>query len=631
MSVFDTDDIVSPAIFEQVMRGINWEPAIEYAEALTAKHRGQGGRKPGPITYTIHAVLVAAACLISSGRTPSVKRIHRLVLFGFADEQRIRVGMSAAADIVALVGSSRKRQDKEYKRFHAWLDRHLQWFDPHFDIPARKITNGEFEQLIESRTETDQEAAAAAFDAAHTFVNLIVAGSVTEANPEGYVGDLVADESIYDVAKINYGDGMKNHLRRSAAPMAAYYRRKDGTVATGPATGVTREKMAWGIGVTALTRVGAPGYIRSVSPVTVAVAFGPPTSGSVAAVEHCMKHASTNGLIPKLKEVSTNKINREQDACNVPIGEPKQDSPDGQDPEQEARDRRSRKRAPYFTVDMGYNAHQGWADLMFRYGYHPICRYPERWNLVSHLEPTRSEAVSPGPIQAHGALYCPAALDLATPRLVRPSRVIRTDGGNNGHDERLSRLLPLLMGTNSSLRQAAANPGRPKKGEKPAKVYKIDLVCPAVTGRVRCPLKPDSMITAASEAPTLAPTWNADAKRCCANSHVSVTLTDRQFALMQPGLPPGSWEHTFLYEAYRALTERAFSLLKSPYMSNTQAMNWGPRRDPMIMINVSICIAVTNLHIQFNGHQEQIDSVEERFRRLDKELGRRATRVPART
>lgn len=631
MTVFDTNDTVSAAIFEQMTRWINWGPAVEYAETLIAQHRGQGGRKPGPVTYTIHAVLVVAACLIFNGRTPSLKRIHRTLLFGLSDEQRSKVGMCATSDDVAKVGSSRKEQDKEYKRFHAWLDRGLRWFDPHFDVPAKKITNGEFRQLMMSRTDADREAAAAAFDAAHTFINLIVAGSVWEKERPGYVGDLVADETIYDVASINYGDGMRDELRRSAVPMAAFYRRQDGTVKTGPATGAVREKMAWGIGVTALTRVGAPGSIRKVPPVTVGVAFGPPTSGSVAAVEECMKHASANGLIPKLRSVSANKPNPEQDACDVLIPEPKQDSTVGQDPEQEARDRRARKRAPYFTTDMGYNTHRGWADLMFRYGYHPIGRYPERWNVVSHLEPTRSDAVTPGPIQAHGALYCPAALDLATPRLVRPSRVIRADGGTSGHDELLSRLLPMLMGTNSTLRKAAANPGRPKKGEQPAEVYKIDLVCPAVNGRVRCPLKPDSMITAASDAPTLAPTWNADAKRCCANSHVSVTLTDRQFELMQPGLPPGSWEHTFLYEAYRALTERVFSLLKSPYMSNTQAMNWGPRRDPMMMINLGICIAVTNLHIQFNGHQKQIDSVEERFRHLDKELGRRATRVPART
>ena len=633
MSGFDTDDTVGAAVFEQILGGIKWGPAVEYAEALNAEHRGQGGRKPGPITYTLHGVLVAAACLIFNGRTPSLKRIHRTLLFGLSDQQRTKIGMSVAAEDVAKAGSSRTKQDKEYKRFHAWLDRSLHWFDPHFDIPARKITNGEFDQLIANRTDADREAAATALNAAHRFTNLIVAGSVWEKELPGYAGDLVADETIYDVATINYGDGMKDHLRRSAVPMAAYYRRQEGVVKTGPAAGATREKMAWGIGMTALTRTGAPGSIRKVPPVTVGVAFGPPTSGSVAAVERCMAHATVNRLIPIQKQTALDGLDPEDLATlNRLLAKEQQASTNNLTPEEQAaRDRRARRRAPYFTADMGYNTHRGWADLMYRYGYHIIGRYPETWNVVSHIEPTRADDISPGPIQAHGALYCPAALELATPRLVRSSRVIRADVGNNGHDELLSRLLPMLMGTNSTLRKAAANPGRPKKGEQRAEVYKIDLVCPAVHGRVRCPLKPDSMITAASDAPTLAPTWNAEAKRCCANSHVSVTLTDRQFAQLQPGLPPGSWEHTFLYEAYRALTERVFSLLKSPHMSNTQAMNWGPRRDPMVIINLTLCIAVTNVRIQINGHQKEIDSVEERFRHLDKELARRATRVPART
>ncbi|BAK38204.1 hypothetical protein MLP_51900 [Microlunatus phosphovorus NM-1] len=631
MTVFDSGDTVSAAVFNQVVKWINLRPAVEYAETVIAAHRGHGGRKPGPITYSLHGVLVAAACLIGEGRTPSLKRIHRVLLVGFTDDQRTKVGIDATTDVVSQLGSSKKERENEYKRFYGWLDRCLRWFDPHFDIPARKITNGEFRRLMAARTEADREAAAAAFDAAHTFVNLIVAGSVRETNPAGYVGDLVADETIYDVAAIRYGDGMRDDLRRSAVPMAAFYRRKDGTVKTGPSAGASRDKMALGIGVTVASRVGAPGSIRCVPPAAVAVSFGPPTSGSVAAVEECIKHASANGLIPKLKQVSANTLGPEQDACDGLIPAPKQDRADGKDAEQEARDRRSRKRAPYFTADMGYNAHRGWADLMYRCGYHPIGRYPEHWNVVSHLEPTRAGDISPGPIQAHGALYCPAALELATPRLARRSSDIRADGGNDRHDERLSRLLPMLMGTNSTLRKAAANPGRPKKDEKRTQVYKIDLVCPAVHGRVRCPLKPDSMITATSDAPTLAPTWDADAKKCCAKSHVSVTLTDRQFAQMQPGLPPGSWEHTFLYEAYRSLTERVFSMLKSPHMSNTQAMNWGPRRDPMMMINISLCIAVTNVHLQWYGAEKVIDSVEERFRQLDKELGRRATRVPART
>lgn len=595
------DDIIGDFTFKMILTGIDWDPVIDYAETLIGSHRGPGGRNPGRIRYTLKGLLVVSACLLRDGRTPSLRRIQRVLLYGLTDTQRADLGVVAPAVDIAAVQASKRAREREYTRFSEWVSRQLQWFDPHFDIPARKITNGEYKELLRDRSDADREAAAAAFDAAHTVANLIVAGSIKDKQPAHFEGDLVADESIYNVSKVDHGDGMRDDLKRSAVPMAALYRRQEGVVKVGPNTGATREKMAWGIGVTALQRVGPPGHINDVLPLIVGVAFGPPTSASVPAVAECLKHAHANKV----------------------TGPPPAGSA-------------SRHRTPYFTTDMAYNSHRGWADLMFDYGYHPIGRYPEGWNLVSHLEPTRSDDISPGPIQAHGALYCPAALELATPRLTRRAADIAVDGNAN-HDERLSRLLPMLMGTNSRLRKAAPNPGRPRKDEEQAKVYKIDLVCPAVQGRVRCPLKPESMLAAAVEAPTLAPTWNADAKRCCAQSQVSVTLTDRQFRLMQPGLPPGSWEHTFLYEAYRALNERIFSLLKSPYTSNQQAMNWGPRRDPMLMLNLSLCIAVTNLHMQWTWTPDDVqkfvkrDSVSKRFRKLDKELGRSATRVPPRT
>ena len=276
-----------------------------------------------------------------------------------------------------------------------------------------------------------------------------MADSVWDARPKGYEGDLVADETIYDVAKSGYGDGMRDDLQRSAVPMAALYRRQEGVVRTdSPQRGVRETtKMAWGIGVTALVRVGAACSIRSATPVTIAVAFGPPTSGSVAAVETCLVHAEKNGLtIPAV-----------------------------------VMEQRVRRRAPYLTTDMGYNTHNGWAELMRRYGFHPIGRCPRTLNVVTHLEPARATTSHLGLSRLTVPSTFPAALDLATPPLVRRGTDIANDG-NKQHDERLANLLPLLMGTNSRVRTAAPRAGRPRNGEERADAYEIDLVCPAVQG-----------------------------------------------------------------------------------------------------------------------------------------------------
>ena len=142
---------------------------------------------------------------------------------------------------------------------------------------------------------------------------------------------------------------------------------------------------------------------------------------------------------------------------------------------------------------------------MHRYGFHPIGRYPRTLNVVTRLEPVRRDDVTPGPIQAHGAIYCPAALDLATPPLVRRGTDIANDG-NKQHDERLANLLPLLMGTNSRVWTAAPRAGRPKNGEERADAYRSTSSAQRYRGGSGARSNLSPWPSRASEAPTLAPT-----------------------------------------------------------------------------------------------------------------------------
>ena len=188
------------------------------------------------------------------------------------------------------------------------------------------------------------------------------------------------------------------------------------------------------------------------------------------------------------------------------------------------------------------------------------------------------------------------------------------------------------MGTNS--RPFLGRPrGRPRLGATPKTEVKVELVCPAVQLRVQCPLKPDSMRHAPFGTPPAAPTWQAQERRCCAQSTVTVTLTAPQFQKAQWGPVAGSWEHTLYLEAARSLTEQRYSLLKSPHVTGITQMTWGPRREPIVKILLALAIAATNHQIQktHNARRPREESIDIRWRQLQERLGHEPARTPPRT
>lgn len=241
----------------------------------------------------------------------------------------------------------------------------------------------------------------------------------------------------------------------------------------------------------------------------------------------------------------------------------------------------------------------------------------------------------PGPVQGYGAFYCPAATPKLKASLVHRTRDLLDTDGFRAHDRRLANLLPLLMGTNSRPELVRPHRGRPKLGE-PAlvEVVKIDLVCPAVQGCCRCPLKPASMDAAPVYAPLVEPTWPAAQFACREKSSTTVTLTAEQFTRAKFGLVPGSWEHATYYEAARALTEQRFSVLKSQHVTGYQTQTWAPRREPMIKLIIALTVATANWSAQRSPAWRasvRTESIDVRLRQLERDLGRRPTRTPPRT
>lgn len=581
---------------------------VPMIEKFREQFRGDGGRRSAGRVFTLTAILTVALAILRVGRSPSSAEIYR-TLCTLTPDQLTAVGMDPeqAGDASA----------REHKAFHARLTRLLEPLDPGADLPARRVRNGEHKAMLAARSDRQRHASAAARLRLHDVVNAIIAGSVDERTPEVYQGDIVVDGTIVDLAKASAGLGTRDNKSRGAAYLARYYVRdgSDYSLHTGFGDVVTVAKSGFGVEVTAVSRVGAPDDLYGVPPVVTAVAVHEPTSGSVDGFATAVSYHQANGFDVR---------------------------------------RSRRSRLPYVTGDMGYNVKSGFNDTCLEHRYAPVARYPKNWGTVfaSESELHTYRGVQAGPVQISGDFYCPMARALAgSVPLIRKTRDLRDEavtrpeeskgpGPFAVQDARIGELFPYLMGTNSRPYRRRSRPGRPGKAETPGdqdgadSSVRQDFVCPAVQGRVRCPLKPASMTNPDPSVPTLDPPWSAGRYRCCSQSQLTVPMSPEQFKRAQWGLVPGSWEHAIYYEAARAATEQRFSIMKSQHITGVQDLGWAPKREPLVVVLIGLWVAATNLAIQESHGQGRLrpePSMARQLRVLARDLGHEPTRIPART
>lgn len=574
--------------FHAAITIIDRSRASELIDDFYLANKEPGGRPPGGIKYTIRAFLVAALIRVMLAQPVSIARVMTTI-GDFTEQQLVAVGM-AGEDLGAIHADARA----EYRRFHAWLTRRLEPLDPGADLPARRVTNRDHRAQLAARTRENRLASAEATARLRIVINRIVAGSIHDPNPEESRGDLVADESIFDLAGPGPGLGTRPDKVRGAAYCGSFYMRDrdTGTVNdSGPVRSISKSGI--GIGLTAVTRIGHPDAIHAVPPVVVGIDIHPPTSGSVDGLRTALDHARRNGF------------------DNRPGG---------------------RARWPYLTIDMGYNGKHGFPELMLEYEYAAVARFPKHWTTRSVAADCPGSRPS-GPIQINGAFYCPAVLEVTGTHPVPKMRDLLAAKHFRSHDEYLARTLPFLMGLNSRPYQARTTRGRPRLGAPTPTATKIDVVCPAALRSVACPLKPDSLTDGPVGVPLAQPTWAAHEKKCCTNASTTVTLTSDQLRLAQWGLVPGSWEHALYFEAARALTEQRFSQLKSRHVTGLVDIKSGPRRQPIINLILALAVAATNDRSQrsHDARRAREESIDIRRRQLARDLGHEPTRTPPRT
>ena len=554
-------------------------------DAARRQARGPGGRPP-QCRYTLDAVLTVALWITHAGRVPSMAEVHR-VLRVLRPDQLAMVGMAGQNPSVQDPGPG-------YAAFMAWLYRQWVVIDPGADLPARRISNREHRRMLAARTAAQREDSQRARDTLHRLINRLVAASIVDAVPAGYHGDVVADETVIDLAGPSAGLGSRDDKHRGAAYVGKYYVRDERGVPQTASTPPRIRKSGFGIGVTAVTRVGPPGAVEAISPVITGIAIHTPTSGSVDGLCLALDAHAEGGF---------------------------------------AGQRGPRARWPYLVVDMGYNAKSAFARAMLARRIAPVARYPRHWTTVYATH--GSEGVAPGPVQIAGAFYCPAAAPIVEGRRVvrRTTELLEADSFQE-HDQLLRRLLPMLMGTNGRPGEGRPAVGRPTKACDQAPPVRQALVCPAVQGRVRCPMKPASMVAARATAPEVTPPPGAARFQCCTKSQVTVAYSDDQVRMMQPGLVPGSWEHTLYYEAARSLTEQRFSIMKSHHCTGASDLTWAPRREPMIALIVALQVVEANRVIQRRWHSRPAGytgSTVQRMIQLRADLGHEPMVTPPRT
>ena len=490
-----------------------------------------------------------------------------------------------------------------YQSFWGWLTRRLEPLDAGIDLPARRVSNKDHRVQLASRTAEQNAASELAHHRLHIVINRIVAGSVEDIAPPGGRGDVVIDETIVQLAGVSSGLGTRDDKYRGAAYAGSYFTRDRVTHSISTSGNSVKERQVKnsgiGLGITAVSRLGPAEDIYAIAPVITAIALDKPTSGSVEAARAALAMHQLNGLDQRLG---------------------------------------SRARQPYLTVDMGYNQKSGFNHTCLDLGYSPVVRYPAHWGTLwaSDSSEHMVGGQPAGPVQLWGDFYCPAAQSMASGwKLVRKmTDLLEAKDGFDQHDRQLEKLLPLLMGTNSRPYRKRDRLGRPKNGEKSTDgKVRMDLVCPAVQGRVRCPLKPASLTLAGPGTPSISPEWPAERYRCCSQSQVTVALSKDQWRMATWGLTPGSWEHATYFEAARSAAEQKFSIMKSAHTAGFEHLNWAPRREPLIKLIVALWVAGTNFFIQdaHRRHTRKPSSIKHRLAQVEEDLGRTPVRIPPRT
>jgi hypothetical protein len=212
-----------------------------------------------------------------------------------------------------------------------------------------------------------------------------------------------------------------------------------------------------------------------------------------------------------------------------------------------------------------------------------------------------------GAVIANGNLYCPA-----TPRkLLELSPLPRdaTSGQATAHDAKTAELARYKLGRITS---------------DDADGYHR-VACPAVTGKIRCPLRPASMRQDRDRPEVLKPPEHPQA--CCAQQTITVPPQVNEKTRQKHDYPSAAWRRSY---ARRTGAERGFSTAKDP-ASNTIARGWCRLMGlAPLMLFVTTLLVVRNQRILTAWHARQEENARRAARGLPPKTRKRRRKALAR-
>lgn len=543
--------------------------------------------------YTILGWQTALVVRFLLSQPPTITGTFRTLLDFTADQ------LAAVSIDDEALEPMRSNFERAYKSFAGWLDAELLCLDSGPDQPASRITVDQSRAIVRARTPEQQAVYKLADEHRAEVVNAIVSAWIDPEQREGRRGDLVVDGMIVDLAGPSPDFTRQEKQKRAATYYGAYYRRDSRHRLDSEGNKIAR-KRGWGIEVTAVTCVGPVGAVHSVPPLFTGISIHKPTSGSLEGLDEAVRFHRKAGFDTRAK------------AANA--------------------------RRPLLVADMGY-LKRGWGRWQIVNSFAAIFRYPEHWTslVLPAVDPTGvSHKLTPGPTQIEGNWYCPAALELYNRRrMIRPLSTILAKNAWEAHDVRLKRMMPMVMGVNRRAYEAAERRGRPTRDSDGKRVVKMELTCPAALGNVRCARWLNPATDGRGDLPFIDPGREVPMYRCCRQKAIVVTLTDDQVQRQQHSqYIPGSWMHAITYEAYRALTEQRFDLVRRRPSTGLEHLKYGARREPVVCITIAVAFAVVNWLTIQDFDEEGIpdfESIDKRWQQLADDLGHDPATEPPRS
>ncbi|WP_341258412.1 hypothetical protein [Gordonia malaquae] len=544
------------------------------------------------LPYTVQSVLVALVCVMLRRSEPTVATVFRTLL-DMTATQLTAVGIEPAA-LDTIQADARSALPS----FRDWLNRALVCLDSAPDQPAQRTSVREHAAIVSRRTPDQAAAYERAGERLTIIINRLIAGSIDPKYATCGAGDIVVDETIIDTSSAEQIFGGPDRLRGSVYCGGYYRRDRTNAVATSTARAdaTKLKKRGWGIGVTAISAVGPPDALHSRPILFTGVSMHPPTSGSLAGLREAVQHHRLNGF--------------------------------------DSRGSGVRARWPMITFDMGY-LRPGLFEWQVENRYAAVHTYPSSWNTDFWAVTADGERL--GPIQLSGGWYCPSAatISLGQTYVARMRDILAADDWQS-RDTRLRELLPRLMGVDRKPMMKRGTRGRPGKlADEGTLVPKMVLTCPAALGNIRCSrwVNPDTIDRL--DLPLVEPPASMPMYRCCTQPTVTVTLTADQQRMQQLSpYAPGSYDHAIYCEAARSLTEQRFSLVKSRSVGGLSDFKYGSRREPLVKLTFAVAFAVVNIaeieRFEADG-RHRTESIEVKWARLDRDLGKPAMRMPNRT